>query len=123
MLLRRGHEDDDSSGDEEPETLEIEDDNPAADAGPFGLNLNAEESENDSYDSDMESSSDEEEVKKVQEEDDDEDPVIRAIRAARETKVSDKPPDLKLDAIPSTISFHPTQDLILACDYDGSIEL
>lgn len=56
-----------------------------------------------------------------EEEVDEDDPVIKAIVKAKEKKCANRPPDITLEAIPSTICFHPVEDRLIFGNYEGQI--
>lgn len=63
------------------------------------------------------------ETRKEEDEVDEDDPVVKAIIQAKAKKSFNHPPDLVLEGIPSTLSFHPVEDRILFGNYDGQLLL
>jgi len=82
--------------------------------------------DDDSSDGDFDEdddSDDEDDKPNPKPEDEEEDDLIKALRAAREKKERNAPPDIKLSEMVTDISFHPEDDIIAAANIDGDISL
>lgn len=94
-------------------------------ANPFydGAQSNNQDDESSTdFDSDNESDDELEDDKpNPKPEDDEEDELIKAIKAAREKKERNVPPDIKLSQLVTDISFHPEEDIIAVANIDGDI--
>lgn len=78
-------------------------------------------------DSDSDADSDEEtaekEDEKVEDAGTDEDAFINMLKAAREKKVREAPPDIKLKQTVTDLSFHPEEDILAVSNIQGEISL
>jgi len=118
-------DEDDLSGEDIPDVGEESGTASEQVANPFYDGQNKSDNEDSSeFDEDEESDDDDDDVKpNPKPEDEEEDDLIKALRAAREKKERNAPPDIKLSEMVTDISFHPEEDIIAAANIDGDISL
>jgi len=84
----------------------------------------SDEDDSSDFDSDGDSEDEEDSSKpNPKPEDDEEDDLIKALKAAREKKSRNAPPDIKLSEMVTDISFHPESHVIAVANIDGDISL
>lgn len=77
----------------------------------------------DSEVSDTDDDSDMEDEKKAKPEEEEEDDLIKALKAAREKKVRNSPPDIKTSGLITDLSFHPEADIIAIGNISGELSV
>jgi len=93
-------------------------------ANPFYDDSKEGESDDSSdFNSDDDSDDDENSQPNPKPEDAEEDDLIKALKAAREKKARNAPPDIKLSELVTDISFHPEADVVAVANIDGDISL
>eukprot|EP00092_Neocalanus_flemingeri_P023196 GFUD01025153.1.p1 GENE.GFUD01025153.1~~GFUD01025153.1.p1 ORF type:complete len:471 (-),score=144.87 GFUD01025153.1:1127-2539(-) len=112
----------DSTDDEDIEAVEIADvgeeaGKPNNQENPF---FAATEEDSEVSDTDDDSDLEAEETKDDPEEEDD---LIKALKAAREKKVRNSPPDIKTSELITDLSFHPEADIIALGNISGDLSI
>lgn len=107
-------DDSNSDSDEVEDNEEVEGTNSGKQENPF-----FEDSDEDSDLSDMEDSQEE----KTEPACDDEDDLIKSLKAARQKKERNCPPDLKCSELITDLSFHPEEDLLVLGNISGDVSV
>merc|ERR1711936_1531167 len=107
------------SSDSNDDSSDFEDDEDEVDEGS-----NSDAQENPFFeDSDEDSDDDESKEDETEPACDDEDDLIKSLKAARQKKERNCPPDLKCSELLTDLSFHPEEDVLVIGNISGDLSV